>query len=61
MTVSPTLQRVLRDILGVEAEDIPADTFHMVSKAIADVKYLSTVQGDADQITMFHFRSYELN
>jgi hypothetical protein len=61
MTISPTQQQLLRSILGAEADDIPDDTFQMVSKAISDVKYLAVVQGDADQITAFRLRSYELN
>ena len=53
MTISPTVQLVLRDMLGAEAEDIPDDMFQMVSKAVSDVRYLSAIQGDADQIDAF--------
>ncbi len=61
MNTSPTLRPLLRELLGTEADGISDDMIRMVQRAVAEVKYLTAVLGEADETAAYQFCHYQLN
>jgi len=61
MNISPSIRPLLREILGDEEQAIDDDLIETVSKVLAEVKYLDSVLGDFDDLTVFRFSNYRLN
>lgn len=61
MHTSPTLTPLLRDILGAEADGISDEMVSMVTRVVAEARYMNIVLGDADEKAALQFCCYQLN